>query len=69
MMFNRNLFRAKLVERGVTTEMAAKIIGCNVTTLYRKLNGDSDFTRNEIQLFRKEFNLSAQEIESIFFAA
>ncbi|WP_395151758.1 hypothetical protein [uncultured Allofournierella sp.] len=67
-MFKRNLFKAKLAEFNMTTEMAARIIGCNVTTLYRKLNGESDFTRNEIQLFRKKLNLTAQEIESIFFA-
>lgn len=36
-------------------------------TLSRKMNGESDFTRSEIQLFRSELGLSAKEIDYIFF--
>jgi transposase len=67
-MLNEKLFRARIVAEGMSTEDVAKVIGCNVGTLYRKLNGTSDFTRNEIQLFKAAFHLSAEEVEQIFFA-
>ena len=67
-MFNRDLFRAKIVERGKTMRDVAVAIGCSEATLSRKVNGISDFTRNEIQLFRQSFCLSSEEVEHIFFA-
>lgn len=67
-VFNKNLFRAKCVEKGVTLEQVAGIIGVNQSTLYRKMNGKSDFTRNEIQLFRSEMGLSCDDVQNIFFA-
>lgn len=66
-MFNRDMFRAKIVEAGRTMKDAAAVIGCSEATLSRKVNGTSDFTRNEIQLFRKSFKLSADDVERIFF--
>lgn len=66
-MFNRDLFRAKIVENGKTMKDAATAIGCSEAALSRKVNGISDFTRNEIQLFRQAFSLSPAEVESIFF--
>lgn len=66
-MFNRDLFRAKIVENGKTMKDAAAAIGCSEAALSRKVNGISDFTRNEIQLFRQAFGLSTAEVESIFF--
>lgn len=51
-MFNRDLFRAKCIEHGIRTQDAAQIMGINPATLSRKMGGQSDFTRNEIQLFR-----------------
>ena len=67
-MFKLNLFNAKLAECGVTKGEIAKTIGCNEATLYRKLNGKSDFTRNEIQMIRQKLNMSANEVDTIFFA-
>lgn len=67
-MFDKDLFRAKLMEHGKTLKDAAQSIGCSESTLSRKVNGISDFTRNEIQLFRQAFRLSREDIERIFFA-
>ncbi|WP_414601403.1 helix-turn-helix domain-containing protein [Gemmiger sp.] len=67
-MFRQNLFKAKLIENDMTTRDMAGIIGCNEATLYRKMNGVSDFTRNEIQLIKQALNLSSAEVEDIFFA-
>lgn len=67
-MFKKDLFRAKVMERGKTMRDAALVMGCSEATLSRKINGISDFTRNEIQLFRQAFDLSADDVENIFFA-
>lgn len=67
-MFNKDLFRAKVVANGKTMKDAATAIGCSEASLSRKVNGISDFTRNEIQLFREAFDLNPEEVEQIFFA-
>ena len=67
-MFKVNLFKAKLAEKGVTLRKIASVMGCNEATLYRKMYGQSDFTRNEIQLIRKKLELTNEEVEHIFFA-
>ena len=66
-MFNRDLFRAKCIEHGIRTQDAAQIMGINPATLSRKMGGQSDFTRNEIQLFRAALHLTPQETDAIFF--
>ena len=48
-MFDRKKFKALLVLKGFTVGMVAKELGVNEATLYRKMNGESDFYRNEIQ--------------------
>ena len=67
-MFNRNLFKAKCMEKGVSMERVASFLGVNLATLYRKMSGQSDFTRYEIQLFKCEMHLSTDDVEKIFFA-
>ena len=49
-------------------ERVASFLGVNLATLYRKMSGQSDFTRNEIQLFKCEMHLSTDDVEKIFFA-
>lgn len=67
-MFDKALFKATLTLKNKTMSDAAAILGCNEATLYRKYNGISDFTRDEIQKFKKAFNLTASDIDLIFFA-
>ncbi len=67
-MFNRNLFRAKVVAMGMTLEEVARRMGINPSTLDRKMSGNSDFTRSEIQSLRKMLTMTADECDSIFFA-
>lgn len=67
-MFDRKKFRAKIIEKGLTFKDISVILGIKETTLYRKMNGKSDFTRNEIQLFREKLKLTAEETDNIFFA-
>lgn len=68
-MFNKNKFRAKVYERGQTLEKVADFIGKNPATITRKLNGESEFTRNEIQQLISFLNLSDEEVKDIFFAS
>ncbi len=67
-MFNKNLFKAEVIKAGMTLKQIAGILGMNIATLYRKLNGESDFTRNEIALFKDYLKLEISEIDAIFFA-
>lgn len=48
-MFNKAKFKAKVIEKGLTMEYIAHKLGINQATLYRKMNGSSDFFRSEIQ--------------------
>ena len=67
-MFRVNLFKAKLVACGKSAKDVAVILGINEATLYRKMNGKSDFTRNEIQIVRQALAMTTDEVENIFFA-
>lgn len=67
-MFMANLFKAKLAELNKSMSEIATVIGVNQATLYRKINGTSDFTRNEIQLIRHALSLTVDEVDNIFFA-
>lgn len=66
-MFKANLFKAKLAECGVTLREIASVMGCNEATLYRKMQGQSDFTRNEIQLIKQKLEMNSEQVETIFF--
>jgi len=48
-MFVENEFRALLARKGITIEKMAEMLGINTSTLYRKMTGESDFYRKEIQ--------------------
>ena len=67
-MFKANLFRAKLKEFDKTIEDMAVVLGISSATVSRKINGISEFKRNEIQLLRYALKLSDDEVNAIFFA-
>lgn len=48
-MFNKRAFKALLILKNKSMEDVAKFLGISRTTLYRKMNGESDFFLNEIQ--------------------
>ena len=68
-MFCISEFNAMLAHFDKTREDVAAMLGINPATLYRKINGQSDFTRQEIQIIRYAFNLDADSLDRIFFAA
>lgn len=48
-MFNKLKFKAAVIERGKSMTDVAKHLKINNSTLYRKMNGTSEFSREEIQ--------------------
>lgn len=69
MVFDKNKFRAKIVENGYTLEQIAQKLGINPATLHRKMALESDFTRNEISILKDVLGLSIDDLNAIFFAA
>lgn len=65
-MFDKRLFKAQVVLKGLTLRAVAAEIGVDTATLYRKMNGDSDFYRAEIQKLCQL--LDVKNPEAIFFA-
>lgn len=68
MLFKSELLKAKMVAKGVSAKELADKIGINTVTLYRKINGKTEFTRSEMQIIKSVFNLNKGEMDSIFFA-
>lgn len=68
-MFDRNKFRAKVIQEGYTLDVISKELEINSATLYRKMNGKSDFTRQEIQAIRMFLNLDDVSTNEIFFTS
>lgn len=48
MLFNKNKFKAQMVLAGINSKELAAKLGINESTLYRKINADGNFTREEI---------------------
>lgn len=48
-MFNKNLFKAAIAAKGTTMRDVAREIHISNTSMSKKVNGKSEFTRKEIQ--------------------
>lgn len=64
---NERILKARMVERGITSAMLAKLLGINPATLSRKMCGCADFKRAEIQQIRLALSLTDSETSAIFF--
>ena len=65
---NKNKLRAKMVEYGDTQADLAKALFISVSNLSLRINGRVDFRQSEIDLIKKRYNLSAEDLDLIFFA-
>lgn len=65
-MFDKNKFKIQLLLNNRKLPEIAELLGVNLVTLYRKMNGESDFYRNEIQLLCEILNI--ENPAEIFFA-
>lgn len=61
-MFNEDAFREAIRAKGENIEMAAKVMGMNKVTLYRKMAGESDFYRKEMQSFCNHYEVKPSGI-------
>lgn len=61
-------FKIAQIRAGVTKEDIAKALNVNIATIYRKINGDSDFTLTELKELKKILNLSNEDVDRIFFS-
>lgn len=67
-MFNKNKFKYFVAEKDKTLGEVSDYLGINPATLTRKMNGESDFTRSEIQAISLYLGLSVTEVVDIFFS-
>ncbi len=68
-MVNINKLKGKIVEKGFTVSELADKIDLNKATLYRKINDNGEnFTIKETEKIAIILNLTAKEINDIFFA-
>lgn len=65
-MFLEDLFRKALKEHNLTITDVAAHLGISTVTLYRKMSGESDFYRAEINLIKQL--LPKTDVYPIFFA-
>ena len=66
-MFRKNELRSEMVRQGITNESLAKAINISDSAMYRKMNGESDFYRNEIIAISKILNLNNARMCELFF--
>jgi len=60
-------FKIAQIRAGVSKEEIAKYLGVNPTTVYRKFNGESEFTLSELRKLKELLHLSKEDVERIFF--
>lgn len=57
-MFNERKFKSALILNGVTVDDLAETLGVNKSTVYRKIERNGDFSRDEISKIMRVLNLS-----------
>ena len=64
---NINLLKAQMALKGKKTSEVAKMLNISKSAIYRKLNGNSDFTRNEIFQLINCLGIETEKAMEIFF--
>ena len=67
-MFDKKEFEQVLRDNRYTNPELARIIRMDPSTLWRKINGISDFYRRDIERIKAALKLSAEQVDRIFFA-
>lgn len=63
-----NELKAQMIRKGFKVESLAEKIGISKSAFYRKLNGSSEFDREEISKISELLNLEPKDVYKIFFA-
>ena len=67
-MLDKAKFKYFVATKNLTLSDLAVKMGMNPATLSKKLNGTTDFSRHEFQLFKDIVGLTESEMLSVFFA-
>lgn len=67
-MFDKNKFKYSIMVKGKNLREVANVLNISSVTLWRKMNGESEFSREEIQTIKNMLNLTQNEAFEIFFA-
>lgn len=67
-MFKKNEFKAVLARKEIRVSDLAKALDIDSATLSRKISGQSDFYRHEIEKLCQILELTPEETMQIFFA-
>ncbi len=67
--FVPELLKSQMVKNKINAESMSNELGINMTTFYRKLNGESEFNRQEMGIIRNVLSLNKDDMDSIFFAS
>ena len=65
-MYKLKYFMGK---NGDTQSDLASVLGIAQSALSARMNGHTDFRKNEIDEIRKRYSLSAEDVQDIFFAS
>lgn len=66
---NKLLFRSFMVKYGDTQETLSKAMNISLSRLNAKINSNgAEFTQKEIAFIKHRYNLTAEEVDVIFFA-
>lgn len=64
---NTNLLKGKIAENGLSLKKFSEMTGIKKVALYRKLSGQSEFNRKEIESIIDVLALDCEQIYNIFF--
>ena len=67
-MFDKALFIYHVTRKNMTLGAISAMLKINPATLTRKMSGESDFTRDEVQRLKNFLELSVVDADKIFFA-
>lgn len=61
-MVDKKIFRQIVKQAGETMGNAAAVMGLERTSLYRKLNGETDFYTREVEAFCKHYKANPLKV-------
>lgn len=67
-MTNTLKLKAVILEKGFTQEQIAEMLGMTIATFNYKVNNKREFKASEIKRLSEHLSLTAEEVNTIFFA-
>jgi len=67
-VFDKKTFYRTISKKGMSVIKLAETLNMHQSTLFRKVKGESEFTRAEMQDIRDALSISQTELDAIFFA-